>query len=128
MAWLDDPELSVGLGMTNSAYKENARYNALFISAKIIDVVNQAYEVGLIDKLTGTEGSGHVTRIRASKLLQDIFNKAELTLFDLTEEKPKQQVIILNKKEFKNDRERTAQVDYKDTDFEPILEMRKQVK
>jgi len=127
VAWLDDPELSVGLGMTNSAYKENARYNALFISAKIIDVVNQAYEVGLIDKLTGTEGSGHVTRIRASKLLQDIFNKAELTLFDLTEEKPKQEVIILNKKEFKNDRERTAQVDYKDTDFKPILEMRKQV-
>ena len=43
VAWLDDPELSIGIGMTKSAYKENPRYNALFISAKIIEVVNQAY-------------------------------------------------------------------------------------
>ena len=127
VAWLDDPELSIGLGMTKSAYKENKRYNELFISAKIIDVVNHAYEAGLIDKLTGTEGARQTTRIRASAKLAAIFNKTELTLFDLTGEKPDQEVIILNKKEIKNDRERTVQVDYEDTDFEPIPEMRKQV-
>ena len=127
VAWLDDPELSIGIGMTKSAYKENPRYNALFISAKIIEVVNQAYEAGLIDKLTGTESARQTTRIRASAKLTAIFNKTELTLFDLTEEQPDQEVIILSKKEIKNDRVRTVQVDYEDTDFEPIPEMRKQV-
>ena len=127
VAWLDDPELSIGLGMTKSAYKENPRYNALFISAKMIDVVNQAYEVGLIDKETGSEMSGMTTRIRASDKLAAIFSKTDLTLFELTEEQPNQEVIILNKKEFRNDKERTIQVDYEDIDFEPIIEMRQQV-
>ena len=127
VAWLDDPELSIGLGMTKSAYKENKRYNALFISAKMIDVVNQAYEVGLIDKETGSEMSGMTTRIRASDKLAAIFNETDLTLFELTEEQPNQEVIILNKKEFRNDKERTIQVDYEDIDFEPIIEMRQQL-
>lgn len=55
MAWLDDPELSIGVGMIKSAYKKNSRYNELFISAKMIEIVNRAYEVGLIDKETGSE-------------------------------------------------------------------------
>jgi len=57
VAWLDDPELSISLGMSNNPYKQTARYNALFISAKIIEVVNQAYNAGLADKLTSTEGA-----------------------------------------------------------------------
>ena len=51
VAWLEDHKLSIGVGMSNSAYKKNARYNALFISAIMIDVVIRAYEVGLIDKV-----------------------------------------------------------------------------
>ena len=127
VAWLDDPELSIGLGMTNSAYKENKRYNELFISAKIIDVVNHAYEVGLIDKLTGTEGARQTTRIRASKLLGSIFTKANLIVFDMTQEYPIKEVIILSKHDYINDRKKRIQVDYEDTDFKPILEMRQQV-
>jgi hypothetical protein len=127
VAWLDDPELSIGVGMSNSAYKKHTRYNALYISAKIMEVINHAYLMGLIDKKTGSEQSGKTTRIRASAKLAEIFSKAELTLFDLTEEEPKQEVIILNKKEFRNDKERTVQVDYEDTDFKPIVEMRQQV-
>ena len=126
-AWLDDPELSIGVGMSNNAYKKNARYNALYISAKIMEVINHAYLRGLIDKKTGSEQSGKTTRIRASSKLAEIFSKAELTVFDLTEEVPNQEVIILNKKEYRDDKERTVQVDYEDTDFEPIVEMRQQV-
>jgi len=127
VAWLDDPELSIGVGMTYSAYKENPRYNALFISGKIIDVVNRAYEVGLIDKETGSEISGMTTRIRASDKLTAIFSKSELTLFDMTEEQPNQEVIILSKHDYINDKKKRIQVDYEDTDFEPIVEMRQQV-
>ena len=127
VAWLDDPELSIGLGMSNNPYKANARYNALFISAKIIEVVNQAYEAGLIDKLTGTESARQTTRIRASKLLDNIFKKANLTVFDMTQEYPIKEVIILSKHDYIKDRKKRIQVDYKDTDFELIPEMRKQV-
>ena len=55
VAWLDDPELSIGVGMSKSAFKTNRRYNALFISSKIIDIINHAHDIGLIDKLTGSE-------------------------------------------------------------------------
>ena len=127
VAWLDDPELSIGLGMTKSAYKENKRYNALFISAKMIDVVNRAYDVGLIDKETGSEMSGVTKRIRASDKLTAIFSKSELTLFDMTEEQPNQEVIILSNYDYINDKKKRIQVDYEDTDFEPIVEMRQQV-
>ena len=127
VAWLDDPELSIGVGMSRSAYKANTRYNALFISAKIMDIINHAFLMGLIDKKTGSQQSAKVTRIRASDKLAAIFNETDLTLFELTEEQPNQEVIILNKKEFRNDKERTIQVDYEDTDFEPIVEMRQQL-
>ena len=127
VAWLDDPELSIGLGMTKSAYRENPRYNALFISAKMIDVVNHAYEAGLIDKKTGSESLGQTTRIRASAKLAAIFNETDLTLFDLTEEQPNKEVIILSKNDYINDKKKRVQVDYEDIDFEPIIEMRQQV-
>jgi hypothetical protein len=127
VAWLHDPELSIGVGMTKTAYKANTRYNALFISAKMIEIINHAYLTGLIDKKTGSEQSAKTTRIRASAKLAAIFSKTDLTLFDLVEEKPNREVTILNKKEYRDDKERKIQVNYEDTDFEPIVEMRKQV-
>jgi hypothetical protein len=127
VAWLDDPELSIGVGMTNSAYKKNSRYNELFISAKMIEIVNRAYETGLIDKETGSEWSGMTTRIRASAKLVKIFNNTNLTLFDLVEEQSNQEVIILSNYDYINDKKKRIQVDYEDTDFEPIESMRQQV-
>ena len=127
VAWLDDPELSIGVGMTNSAYKKNSRYNELFISAKMIEIVNRAYETGLIDKETGSEWSGMTTRIRASAKLVRIFNNTNLTLFDLVEEQPNQEVIILSNYDYINDKKKRIQVDYEDADFEPIESMRQQV-
>ena len=127
VAWLDDPELSIGVGMSNSAYKANTRYNALFISTKIMDIINHAYLKGLIDKKTGSQQSAKVTRIRASAKLAAIFNKMELTLFDLTQEQPINEVIILSRNDYINDKKKRIQVDYEDTDFEPIVEMRHQL-
>jgi hypothetical protein len=127
VAWLDDPELSIGVGMSNSAYKANTRYNALFISTKIMDIINHAYLKGLIDKKTGSQQSAKVSRIRASAKLAAIFDKMELTLFDLTQEQPINEVIILSRNDYINDKKKRIQVDYEDTDFEPIVEMRQQV-
>lgn len=59
------------------------------------------------------------TRIRASTLLQSIFKKTSLSLFDMTEEYPNKEVIVLNKKEYQDDKEKTVNINYEDTDYEP---------
>ena len=127
VAWLDDPELSIGVGMSKSAFKTNRRYNALFISSKIIDIINHAHAAGLIDKKTGSEQSGKTTRIRASALLATFFEQADLSLFDMTQEYPNKEVIILNQKEHKDEKEITKTVDYLDTDYDPIVGMRQEL-
>ena len=127
VAWLDDPELSIGVGMSKSAFKTNSRYNSLFISSKIIDIINHAHAVGLIDKKTGSEQSGKTTRIRASALLATVFEQADLSLFDMTQEYPSKEVIILNQKEYKDEKEITKAVDYLDTDYLPICDMRQEL-
>ena len=127
VAWLDDPELSIGVGMSKSAYKTNSRYNSLFISSKIIDIINHTHTVGLIDKKTGAEALSITTRIRATALLTAVFEQADLSLFDMTQEYPNKEVIILNQKEYKDEKEITKAVDYLDTDYDPIVDMRQEL-
>ena len=112
VAWLDDPELSIGVGMSNSAFRTNHRYNALFISSKIIDIINHAHAAGLIDKKTGSEQSGKTTRIRASALLVTFFEQADLSLFDMTQEYPNKEVIVLSKHDFIEEKKKRIEVDY----------------
>ena len=127
VAWLDDPELSIGVGMSKSAYKTNSRYNSLFISSKIIDIINHAHAVGLIDKKTGSEALSITTRIRASALLTTVFEQADLSLFDMTQEYPNKEVIILRKKVVVNGKKKSINVDYIDCDLESIPEMRQEL-
>ena len=127
VAWLDDPELSIGVGMSNSAFRTNHRYNALFISSKIIDIINHAHAAGLIDKKTGSEQSGKTTRIRASALLVTFFEQADLSLFDMTQEYPNKEVIVLSKHDFIEEKKKRIEVDYLDTDLESIPAMRQQL-
>lgn len=127
VAWLDDPELCIGVGMSKSAFKTSSRYNSLFISPKIIDIINHSYEVGLIDKKTGSEWAKKTTRIRASTLLATAFKKTDLSLFDMTQEYPNKEVIVLGKHEFVDDKKKRVEVEYLDTDLESIPSMRKQL-
>ena len=127
VAWLDDPELSIGVGMSKSAFKTNSRYNALFISPKIIEIINHAHAAGLIDKKTGSEQSGKTTRIRASALLATAFKQSDLSLLEMTQEYPNKEVIVLNQKEYKDEKEITKAVEYLDTDYQPIGDMRQEL-
>ena len=45
----------------------------------------------------------------------------------MTEEYPNKEVIVLNKKEYQNDKEKTVSIAYEDTDYEPIVSMRRQL-
>ena len=76
MNWLEDPELALGVSRTPEDYRVNDRYNALFISDKIIDVMDVMLELGFIHQLLGSEDSGYRTRIWALPPLQEYFRKA----------------------------------------------------
>ena len=78
VAWLEDPELSIGVSMDVNAYDTGSRYNALHISKHITRVVNRLVEVGLLDIAKGSyggEGAGgnRTTRVRPSDQLQALF-------------------------------------------------------
>ena len=78
VAWLSDPTLLVGIGLSKSAYKAKSRYNELHISFELVNIVHLAVGVGLIDYHYGTEGSGKVTRFWPTAYLIDKFIEADL--------------------------------------------------
>ncbi len=78
VAWMEDPELSIGVSMNVNAYDTRSRYNALHISKHIIRVIERLYDVGLLVIAKGSyggqgAGANRTTRIRPSNALQTIF-------------------------------------------------------
>ena len=64
VAWLDDPELCIGVSMDVGAWKTNSRYNALHLSKGLIPIVKALGNVSLIDIAPGSYlGPGHTTRL-----------------------------------------------------------------
>ena len=98
VAWLEDPDLALGVSRTPEDYVVNDRYNALFISDKIIDVMDAMLELGFIDHLLGSEDSGYRTRIWALPPLQEYFTKAAFSEF-LIGAAQNRECIVLNSKE-----------------------------
>ena len=98
VAWLEDPELALGVSRTPKDYAVDDRYNALHISKKIIEVIDVMLELGFIDQLLGSEDSGHRTRIWALPALQEYFRKAAFSEF-LIDTAQNRECIVLNSKE-----------------------------
>lgn len=98
VAWLEDPELSIGVSRTAKDYSVDSRYNALYISDKIIDVMNALLELGFIDHRLGSEVSGYRTRIWPLEPLIDYFHKAAFDEFVIGTAQNRE-CIVLNSKE-----------------------------
>ena len=101
VAWLEDPELSIGVSRTAKDYAVDSRYNALYISDKIIDVMNALLELGFIDHRLGSEVSGYRTRIWPLEPLIDYFHKAAFDEFVIGTAQERE-CIVLNNKEILN--------------------------
>jgi hypothetical protein len=54
VAWLEDPELSIGVSMSVNAWKTNSRYNALHLSKKLVPIINAVKDAGLIVMAKGS--------------------------------------------------------------------------
>jgi hypothetical protein len=95
VAWKTDPELSIGISMSNRGYVANSRYNALHISPVIIQLVHRAHESGLFGLWRGDQAWQRNTRIWAAEPLQALFAKAKFGITDIIRHRD-QETIVLN--------------------------------
>jgi hypothetical protein len=77
-AWLEDPELSLGVPFSVNAYDTRSRYNAPGMSKAIIPMMRTLQEAGLLDVADGSyggagKGGNRNTRVRASVALRERF-------------------------------------------------------
>ena len=80
VVWQDDPSQFITLPMSQKAYCRGSRFRSIFVDYKIIALVKQATEKGLILQISGSEWSQKVTRIRATERLARIFRRGDLNL------------------------------------------------
>ena len=118
VAWLSDPTLLVGIGLSKSDYKAKSRYNELHISFELVNIVHLAVGFGLIDYHYGTEGSGKVTRFWPTAYLIDKFIEADLGIEDIYRH-PDMEVICLGRNNFEIEDDSSKKhkyVEYEDKD------------
>ncbi|WP_171167018.1 hypothetical protein [Ruegeria sp. HKCCA0370] len=120
VAWLEDPELSIGVSMSSNYWDTSSRYNAIHISKKIILIIRPLIEAGLLDVAKGSYSGplargNRTTRIRASEVLQGWFAEVAFRRDDVGRVEG-EEIIILRGDNAE------ALVEYEDTD--EIIRMR----
>ena len=99
VAWRDDPALWIGIGLADSYYRVNSRYNALHISKKLPRLVHALRDVGLLDWVNHSHNASNprgnrTTRIRASENLHRIFQSSALDLEMLSYNHLKEVIVL----------------------------------
>jgi hypothetical protein len=103
VAWLEDPELSIGMSMSPNEWKANSRYNALHLSKKLIPITEALSIAGLVDLAKGSYAgpgakSNRITRIRASEGLQNMFRHAKFQRDDVHRFEGQEVIILRDEK------------------------------
>ena len=109
VSWQENPEQTIGVGMSNSFYKKSSRYNALHISYKLIAIVHKLRAAKLIGFKEGSEWSRKVSRIWPNKKLIKLFEQAKFGLEDIHPTPDRECIILRDSK--KND------IEYEDTEY-----------
>ena len=134
VAWLDDPDLSLGISRDVNAYKVNSRYNALYISEKIIDVLDALLELVFVDQYLGSEITRKVTRIWPLPPLIEYFKLAAFAEYAIDIHEGKETVILNKKEEVDTDdldaldgatKAKTMAIEYEDADSPVIIPSKK---
>lgn len=111
VAWLEDPELCIGVSMSANTWKTNSRYNALHLSKKLIPIINALHAAELIDlakgsyTAPGSKGNGN-TRIRASETMQGWFAQAKFEREDIGRAEGEEVIVLKD--------DRGNQIEYED--------------
>lgn len=115
VAWLEDPDLSIGVSMSENDWHIWSRYNALNISKKIIDLIHLLHGVGLINMARGSYSgpyarTNRITRIRAAEPLRVMFRAAKATRDDVYQIASQECIILKG-----GDGEEAKLAEYEDT-------------
>jgi hypothetical protein len=118
VAWLQDPELCIGMSMSVNEWKTNSRYNALHLSKMLIQIANVLVAAGLLDKANASYSgpnakSNRTTRLRASEKLQGLFKAAKFVRDDVTRFEGEEIIILRDEKDV---RRVGKQLEYAGTD------------
>jgi len=116
VAWLEDPELCIGVALSENDWKTWSRYNALGISKKIVTLIHLLEGVGLIDLARGSYSGpwapyNRTTRIRAAEPLQAMFRQAKFLRDDIQQVKGQECIVLKG-----GDGDEAKVIDYEDTD------------
>ena len=104
VAWCTDPELMIMFSRDNNAYKAKSRYNEIHIGKKVIGVVNNLVNEGIIEEKRGFKdrihGIGFQSRLWASLALKEKFKSARFHQFQFCDHEGRESIVLRdNKKE-----------------------------
>ena len=71
VCWMTDPNMYLGVHMSNSGWKANSRYNALHLSYRMIGIIKELVAEDVLEFQKGRQGT--LSRIRATEQLQLLF-------------------------------------------------------
>jgi hypothetical protein len=140
VAWTDDPRLKIAFRRDVDAYHPKSRYNALHISKTCIEVVDTLIQLGYLDQVKGIynkeTGEGRASRIWATPILIELFKSARFTAFDIDSHYSQECIVLrdfvtktrkFGKSGKTSKAELNIDIEYKDSDYEPIVAMRAQL-
>ena len=111
LAWCTDPELMIMFSRDNNAYKAKSRYNEIHIGKKVIGVVNNLVNEGIIEEKRGFKdrihGIGFQSRLWASPALKEKFKSARFHQFQFGNHEGRESIVL-------RDKNKEAVEDYQD--------------
>ena len=98
VAWCTDPELMIMFSRDNNAYKAKSRYNEIHIGKKVIGVVDNLVNEGIIKEKRGfndqISGIGFQSRLWASPSLQEKFKSARFYQFQFCNHEGRESIVL----------------------------------
>jgi len=92
VCWMTDPNMYLGVHMSNSGWKVNSRYNALHLSERMIGIIKELVAVDILEFQKGHQGT--LTRIRANRQLQLLFRDLKFPISEVVFDYMKDPIIL----------------------------------
>ena len=112
VAWCTDPELMIMFSRDNNAYKAKSRYNEIHIGKKVIGVVDNLVNKGIIVEKRGfndkIRGIGFQSRLWASPSLKKKFKSDRFHQFQFCDHEGRENIVL-------RDENKEAIEDHQDT-------------
>ena len=101
VAWCTDPELMIMFSRDNNAYKAKSRYNEIHIGKKVIGVVDELVNEGIMAEKRGfndkIRGIGFQSRLWASPSLKEKFKSARFHQFQFCDYEGRESIVLRDK-------------------------------